>query len=165
MDRVVARQHGNPTEHVPHMPYFEEIAQRFMGRRGALETLGNAFYSPNLFIDSDGSVHIVDALKMTAEGMTSLDISVLDKPGIGTWDLRARAKMHRLGISNQPPFCEPCDLWDYCGGGFYPTRYDPSLAKPFARPSVYHPDLYKLISHIKNRLIQVSPPTPKKAAP
>jgi uncharacterized protein len=39
---------------------------------------------------------------------------------------------------------------DVCGGGYYPHRY--STANGFSNPSVYCPDLMKLIGHI-NRVV------------
>ena len=42
--------------------------------------------------------------------------------------------------------CQTCPVQEICGGGLYAHRYQPGGG--FARPSVYCPDLFKLIGHI-----------------
>jgi uncharacterized protein len=96
-------------------------------------------------IETDGSVEQSDTLKASYDGAgyTGLHVkrdaldAALQLPGVAARQLGER------GLSVQ---CRGCDLRRVCGGGLYAHRYRPGSG--FANPSVYCPDLMRLIRHI-----------------
>jgi uncharacterized protein len=156
-DRAVAKAQGLTDEHVPRIGFFEEIIKRIgaPSHEGKLELLGNGSYAPNLMVETDGSLHLVDSLKTTAENASALNLSVFDRGSLATYEVAIRQQMHKMGVARLAQLCLDCELKQYCRGGFYPNRYDESQpeGQRFTRPSVYHPDLYKLISHMKRELV------------
>jgi len=55
------------------------------------------------------------------------------------------------GIEGLSDTCKQCEIVNVCGGGYYPHRY--SSNGGYENPSVYCKDLFKLISHIKSRVV------------
>jgi uncharacterized protein len=127
---------------------FEDILTRFLGGDSRSEQVG---LSPTAVavIESDGSIEQVDVLKSAypGAGATGLDIrsdeldAVLEHPGIVARQIGAAAMSDR---------CMTCPILQICGGGHYAHRYDP--ASGFRNPSVYCPDMLRLVGHINNRL-------------
>jgi hypothetical protein len=56
----------------------------------------------------------------------------------------------QIGSRALAPQCRGCAVGQICGGGLYPHRYRAETG--FANPSVYCADLYRLISHIRDRV-------------
>jgi uncharacterized protein len=123
---------------------FQDIIHLILGGDAATETVG---LSPSrmLVIETDGSVEQVDTLKIAYQGAadTGLHVardpfdSALTLPGIVARQMGAR------GLSAK---CRACKIHRVCGGGTYAHRYRPGSG--FANPSVYCPDLMRLIDHI-----------------
>jgi uncharacterized protein len=67
--------------------------------------------------------------------------AALSLPEIAARQLGARA------LSAQ---CRSCRIHRVCGGGLYAHRYREGTG--FANPSVYCPDLMRLIDHIRSRM-------------
>lgn len=149
-------QAAKPARHVPRVRLFEEIISRHLGVGTNYEALGSDNMKPrNMVVDSDGTLHLVDSLKTTREGMTDLGISVfqLRKYGIGEASQIMRSKIKRLGMTALAEQCQACPVKHLCGGGYYPMRYDESNAQaPFDRAPIYHPDYLKLINHIVSKM-------------
>jgi len=132
----------------PGVRLFEEIMHLILGGVSPAEMVG---LSPStlLVIETDGAIEQGDALKAAYPGapVTGLHVSrdPLDKalllPGVVARQLGMRA------LSAQ---CQACRLMPVCGGGLYAHRYRSGTG--FANPSVYCPDLIKLISHIRDTL-------------
>jgi uncharacterized protein len=136
----------------PHPPtgvrLFEQIMQLLLGKTVDSETVG---LSPArmVVIETDGSVEQTDTLKAAYAGAAqtglhlrshSLD-EALAQPAIVARQLGERA------LSAQ---CRACPLMRVCGGGLYTHRYREDNG--FANPSVYCPDLIRLITHIGSRM-------------
>ena len=103
-------------------------------------------------METDGSIEQGDALKTTVEGAaaTGLHVAehsfddVLRLPGI-----RAR----QVGLDALSATCRRCELVQVCGGGHYAHRFAAgSAGSGFANPSVYCPDLQRLIRHVYRRM-------------
>lgn len=134
----------------PIINHFQEIVDLILGAPSSLESLG---LSPVdlVVIETNGDIEAVDALKSTYEGATSLGLNVFRN---SFDDALGHAKIvHRqVGIQSLSQTCQSCAIVQICGGGYLPHRYDPRNG--FDNPSVYCSDLWKLIWHIRDRLVQ-----------
>jgi uncharacterized protein len=132
----------------PGIRLFEEIMHLILGGTSPAEIVGLA-PSTLVVIETDGAIEQGDALKAVYPGAPGTGLHVsrdpLDKalqlPGVVARQLGARA------LSAQ---CQACRLMQVCGGGLYAHRYRSGAG--FANPSVYCPDLIKLIGHIRDTM-------------
>src|SRR5262249_32359883 len=100
-------------------------------------------------VNTDGSLEQVDSLRSAHHGAaaTSLDVihnsfdDALRHPAIAA---------RQIGLAALAETCQQCALHQVCGGGHYVHRYRRDTG--FRNPSVYCPDLTKLITHIANRV-------------
>ncbi|MEZ5959785.1 MAG: cyclophane-forming radical SAM/SPASM peptide maturase YhhB [Hyphomonadaceae bacterium] len=101
-------------------------------------------------IETDGTYHDLDVLKVVQEGATRLTGSVQDtsiaavaaSPQLGAH----RARLRKEGLCAQ---CQACPVVDVCGGGSLPHRYG---ANGYDHPTVYCREWLALIQHVQNRL-------------
>lgn len=124
---------------------FEEIMHLILGGASSSEAVG---LSPStlVVIETDGAIEQGDALKVAYPGAprTGLHVSgdqldaALRLPGVVARQLGER------GLSAD---CRECPIRRVCGGGLYAHRYRSGTG--FANPSVYCPDLLRLIDHIR----------------
>jgi uncharacterized protein len=127
---------------------FEEIMHLILGGTSATEMLGLA-PSALVVIETDGAIEQADALKVAYQGAPETGLHVIrDRlddalllPGV------AARQFGERGLSAE---CRACSIRRVCGGGFYAHRY--RVGTGFANPSVYCPDLMRLISHIRNTM-------------
>jgi uncharacterized protein len=139
--------HWYPAPGLP-VRLFEEIMQLLLGADAAHEMLG---LSPTsiVVIETDGAIELADNLKVAyhGAGMTGLHVTdnsldeALLQPGIVA---------RQLGERSLCPQCRACDIRRVCGAGLYAHRYRPGTG--FYNPSVYCPDLIKLIGHIRKTM-------------
>jgi uncharacterized protein len=119
-----------------------------LGGRSWAEMVG---LSPSrlVVIETDGTIEQGDTLKAAYHGAprTGLHVATdpfdaaLSLPGIVARQLGERALCDK---------CRACPIRQVCGGGLYAHRYQASTG--FANPSVYCPDLMRLIGHIKDKM-------------
>jgi uncharacterized protein len=128
----------------PGIRLFQEIIRLFLGKPSASEVVG---LSPArlVVIETDGTIEQGDVLKATYAGATRTGLHVLRDPLDRALDLPGIAA-RQLGELALAGGCQACSIRDICGGGLYAHRYQPG--RGFAGPSVYCPDLLKLINHI-----------------
>jgi uncharacterized protein len=112
-------------------------------------------------IETDGSYHDLDVLKVVSDGATKLSGTVRDTEIADVAASAAiaahRARLRKEGLCST---CQSCPAVDICGGGSLPHRYG---AGTFNHPSVYCAELFALIAHVKHRLardLAGSPPAP-----
>jgi len=125
---------------------FEDIMDLLLGSSSSSDMLG---LSPSrvVFIETDGAIELADNLKVAYHGAAATGLHVssasLDEalllPGVVARQLGARALS---------PQCRACPIHQVCGGGLYAHRYRPGTG--FYNPSVYCPDLIKLIGHVRD---------------
>jgi uncharacterized protein len=128
---------------------FEEIMHLILGGDSSAEMVG---LSPSrmVVIETDGAIEQADTLKAAYHGaaLTGLHVSTdsfeaaLRLPGVAA---------RQLGASALCAQCRACHLHRICGGGLYAHRYRPGAG--FANPSVYCPDLLRLIGHISQTML------------
>lgn len=126
---------------------FHDLIGLMMGSRHSTDAWGG---SPVrlLVIESDGSLGPVDSLRACGDGFTDLGLSVAKGDEIDLvyeHDLFQRALLGKQGLCES---CLKCTFKDVCGGGYLPHRY--SKTNGFDNPSVYCPDIYKMLCHITN---------------
>jgi len=106
-----------------------------------------------LSVETDGTWHDLDVLKVAGEGATRLVGSVMDTPVERLASSTAIATHRRLltksGLSD---VCRACDVVDVCGGGSVPHRH---RAGGFDNPTVYCGEMKALIRHVRTRLAEI----------
>jgi uncharacterized protein len=125
-----------------------EIVAVLLGGPARTEGLGLA-PAGCLVIETDGSIGQDDALRTAYPGATRTGLHVSRDP-LDRALLLAPIVARQLGADALADGCRSCDLHRVCGGGHYPHRYRPGSG--FANPTVYCPDLYALIAHVRDRL-------------
>ncbi|WP_205751827.1 FxsB family cyclophane-forming radical SAM/SPASM peptide maturase [Cryptosporangium phraense] len=132
----------------PRVRMFGAIMRTLLGRAVATEHVGLAPIRL-LVIETDGTLQQVDTLKSTYAGAPETGLNVAGN-ALDDALLHPSIVARQIGVDALGPTCRACSLRDVCGGGDYPHRYRPNSG--FRHPSVYCPDLMRLITHVKNRL-------------
>jgi uncharacterized protein len=131
-----------------HIRLFEEIIHLLLGGKSNTEAVG---LSPSslIVIETDGSIEQTDALKAAYEGASATGLHITRDPfDAALRDPRIAAR--QLGADALSDECQICPVRVICGAGLYAHRYRPGTG--FRNPSVYCPDLFALIMHIRTRL-------------
>ncbi|MGI8624794.1 MAG: cyclophane-forming radical SAM/SPASM peptide maturase YhhB [Solirubrobacteraceae bacterium] len=129
---------------------FEAVLDGLAGLPSGTDALGFGDVSL-LTIETDGSYHDLDVLKITAAGATALGGSVADR-AIRDVAASERLAAHRAllrpdGVSET---CRRCAEVNVCGGGSVPHRY---AGDGFGHPSAYCHELLILIAHARRRMV------------
>jgi len=105
-----------------------------------------------LCIETDGSYHDLDVLKITKPGQTSLGAGV-HTSAIGDIASSPVLAAHRrlLTLEGLAPACQTCSVVSVCGGGAVPHRYS---EQGFVNPTVYCREMFALIKHVERRLAE-----------
>jgi uncharacterized protein len=127
---------------------FEEIMSLLLSGTSASEAVGLA-PAQMVVIETDGSVEQVDSLKAAYHGAADTGLHVTRDP-LDTALLLPGVVARQLGAKALAAECGACPIHQVCGGGLYPHRYRSGTG--FANPSVYCPDLMRLIDHIRTVL-------------
>ncbi|MGH3696875.1 MAG: FxsB family cyclophane-forming radical SAM/SPASM peptide maturase [Pseudonocardiaceae bacterium] len=120
---------------------FDEIIHVALGGRSRVEGVG-VNRPAAIVVETDGAIERSSTLTTAYEGAGSIGLHVAEDSFDAAFAL----------CGSHPPAqaCLDCDLYRTCGGGLYPHRFSPE--RGFVNASVYCPDLYRLISHIRSRL-------------
>jgi uncharacterized protein len=133
---------------------FESIISTLTGGPPLTEALGLK-PSDLAVIETDGSYEQVDSLKRAFGGAPETGLSVFTDP-LNTLARHPGIVARQQGLSGLCDTCQACPVVTSCGGGLYTHRYNsvdrPGSAAGFGHPSVFCPDLFKLITHIQSRL-------------
>lgn len=101
-------------------------------------------------IETDGSYHDLDVLKVTKDGATKIGGSVRDT-SISAVAASPNIATHRRLLS-KPGLCEACQICsiiEICGGGSLPHRFG---ANGFDNPTIYCGEMFALVAHVRGRL-------------
>lgn len=135
----------------PHIPLrtFEALLDVCAGLPSGTDAFGFGDVSL-LSIETDGTYHDLDVLKVTQDGATRLIGSVLDTPIAEVAQSQAieqhRRYLRKEGLSEA---CQSCGIVDICGGGSLPHRFGQD---GFVNPTVYCNEMKRLVAHITERL-------------
>ncbi|MEO3854242.1 FxsB family cyclophane-forming radical SAM/SPASM peptide maturase [Acrocarpospora sp. B8E8] len=128
---------------------FEEIINVLLGRSSATEVIGLT-PSSLVVIETDGTIEQTDSLKVVQQGAAATGLNIVDH----SFDAALRHPgivARQLGWDALSDTCQACRFGRVCGGGLYAHRY--RTGSGFRNPSVYCDDLYRLIEHIRARLV------------
>jgi uncharacterized protein len=128
---------------------FDSLLSALAGLPGGTDAFGLGDISL-LSIETDGSYHDLDVLKITAAGQTSLGGTVHTaaiSDVVSSPELKERRQL--LSMAGLADACHSCQVVDVCGGGSVPHRYS---AEGFRNPTVYCREMLALVRHARNRL-------------
>lgn len=146
--KVFDRWYSAPSQET-RIRIFGEIIHLLLGGTSETEAVG---LSPSslIVVETDGSIEQSDALKAAYEGACATGLHIVrDSFDAALRDPHIAAR--QIGANALAEDCQICPARLVCGAGFYAHRY--RHGSGFRNPSVYCPDLYALIAHIRTRLI------------
>jgi uncharacterized protein len=127
---------------------FEDIMHLILGGASSNEVVG---VSPSrmVVIETDGAIEQADTLKVAYHGAPLTGLHVIHDP-LDAALLLPGVLARQLGARALAAECRACTIRRVCGGGLYAHRY--RVGTGFANPSVYCPDLMRLIGHIRETM-------------
>lgn len=134
---------------------FEAIIRVLLGGSSGLQSIGSEPLN-YLVVETDGTLHADDCLKVCVEGLSDTGLNVFDH---GLADLsQAVPLIHTLMVAGLPVAtgCRNCPELTTCGGGCAPLRY--SRERGFDNPSVWCQDLKALIGHTRAAVLDAEQP-------
>ncbi|GGB72715.1 cyclophane-forming radical SAM/SPASM peptide maturase YhhB [Blastomonas aquatica] len=101
-------------------------------------------------LETDGTWHDLDVLKVAGEGASRL-MGTVDDTAIAVVASSPRLALHRhlLTMDGLSPICRECDVVKICGGGAVPHRFRDG---GFSNPTVYCTEMRAIIRHVVRRL-------------
>lgn len=123
---------------------FDDIIRLVLTGGSSGEAVGLA-PSTMVVVETDGSLEQADSLKAAYEGATMTGLHVTRDPFDAALLLPSMAAQ-QIGVRALAAECRGCRIHQVCGGGQYAHRYRSGTG--FANPSVYCPDLMRLIDHV-----------------
>lgn len=141
---VFDRWYGSPLR-TTRIRLFDEIVHLLLGGASTNEQVG---LSPAgmVVVETDGGIEQSDILKSAYDGAASTGLHVTRDAFDAALALPSVAA-RQIGELALAPQCTACPVARVCGGGLYAHRY--RAGDGFANPSVYSPDLLRLITHIR----------------
>ncbi|MBD9724119.1 FxsB family radical SAM/SPASM domain protein [Streptomyces sp. ID-01-6.2a] len=127
---------------------FGEIICLILGGESHHEALG---LSPRhtLVVETDGSIEQSDMLKVAFHDASHLGLHVLRDPFDSALH-EPTTVAQQIGRAALAEACLSCAVHMVCGAGLYAHRYRQGTG--FLNPSVYCPDLFRLITHIRDTM-------------
>lgn len=131
---------------------FDNLLSTIMGSSSGTDFFG--FGDVNLLtIETDGSYHDLDVLKITENQRSHLGFNVFDhKITEALSSPKIKEHRHLLKFEGLCQTCQVCPVVEVCGGGSVPHRYD---GKSFQNPTIYCQEMKTLITHAQKRLSQL----------
>lgn len=128
---------------------FAEIMHMLLGGASATEAVGLSPVAV-LVIETDGTIEGEDVLKSAYPGAPATGLHI-SRDSFDQALLLPSVAARQIGARALCDVCRSCPVHQVCGGGLYAHRYRSGTG--FANPSVYSPDLFRLISHIRDTLV------------
>ena len=146
--RLFERWYSAPRQET-RIRFFSELLQLVLGPSGGVEGLG-LLPSTLVVIDTDGSIKQLDSLSSAYAGAadTGLHIQTSRFDDALSLPTTVARQIGADGLSQQ---CQSCQVMEICGGGLYPHRYRAGAG--FRNPSVFCEDLFRLITHVRDRFL------------
>ncbi|MGH3244096.1 MAG: FxsB family cyclophane-forming radical SAM/SPASM peptide maturase [Spirillospora sp.] len=132
---------------------FSEILQLLLGGRASSELLGLAPIGVAV-VETDGTIEHSDLLKSVSAQAPATGLHV-SRDSFDRVLAMPTAAVRQLGVEGLSQRCRDCRWAKVCGGGLYAHRYRPGTG--FLNPSVYCPDLLRLIDGVHRRLVSDLP--------
>lgn len=125
---------------------FEHLLSGIIGESNTLDSfgLGTLDY---LTIETDGTYHTTDILKVAFENASSIGMNVFENSINDALNSEKVCQYNEmLSATSLPGKCIKCKYSSLCGAGSLPHRY--SLENGFNNPTIYCNENYYLIEHI-----------------
>lgn len=128
---------------------FESLLDSVAGLPSGTDAFGFGDISL-ITIETDGSYHDLDVLKVAHDGATKLHGSVETHP-ISHLEASKEILEHQRLLTKEGlcSECQRCTVVEICGGGSLPHRYSTGT---FNHPTVYCEEMFALISHVRSKL-------------
>ncbi|WP_367137555.1 FxsB family cyclophane-forming radical SAM/SPASM peptide maturase [Saccharothrix sp. HUAS TT1] len=127
---------------------FEELLSVLLGGRSGVEGIGLT-PSAQVVVETDGSIEVSDILASSSPDASATGLHVARDPFDAALDL-PDVRAGRSGLAGLSGECRRCPVVSACGGGLRAHRFREGAG--FDRPSVYCPDLLRLIGHVRSRV-------------
>ncbi|QFZ22163.1 FxsB family radical SAM/SPASM domain protein [Saccharothrix syringae] len=127
---------------------FEELLNLLLGGRSGVEGIGLS-PSAQVVVETDGSIEVSDILASSSPDAAATGLHVARDPFDAAAELPP-VRAARAGVAGLSGACRRCPVVRVCGGGLRAHRY--LAGAGFDRPSVYCPDLARLIGHVRSRV-------------
>jgi uncharacterized protein len=145
--KVFDRWYGAPQQETS-VRLFEDVLALTLGGAGRSEQIGLSPVAV-VVVETDGAIEQVDSLKSAYAGACDTGLTVfadsfdaaLEHPGVVA---------RQIGRDALCDTCLRCPAHSICGGGHYAHRY--RAGQGFRNPSVYCPDMLRLIRHVTRRV-------------
>jgi len=138
-------------EHYPDLKIrtFDALLESIAGLPSNTDAFGFGDVSL-LNIETDGSYHDLDVLKITRHGGSRTGLTVLENT-IEEAAQSPQIEAHRelLALEGLSLSCQECPVVSICGGGAVPHRY---AADGFKHPTIYCREMMSLIQHAKAKV-------------
>jgi uncharacterized protein len=130
---------------------FEAVLDGLVGLPSTTDAFGLGDVSL-LSVETDGSYHDLDVLKITREGATAIGGGVAEMPVADAAHSHViQAHRELLSFDGLAESCRECPEVAICGGGSVPHRF---AADGFAHPTVYCREMLALIGHARARVTE-----------
>jgi uncharacterized protein len=129
---------------------FDSIISQVLGGPSTTEAIGLA-PADTIVIDTDGAIKQIDPLSAAYDNAAATGLTVMSNALEEALD-DPTTVARQIGLAALGEECHACSVRDICGGGYYPHRY--RAGEGFQNPSVYCPDLLRLITTIRAYVIK-----------
>ena len=128
---------------------FEEIINLLLGGSSRTEEIGLSPVTVAV-VETDGTIGESDLLRVAYPGAGATGFQVA-RDSFDSVLLTPGTAARQRGLEALAAECRACPVARVCGGGLYAHRY--RAGNGFDNPSVYCPDLYRLIAYIRSRVV------------
>ncbi len=141
----------------PYIRSFDIVIGLILGIERGNETIGRK-NNKTICIKPNGDIQAVDNLMVCGNGFTKTKYNIERNTIDEALEDPLIKKYYNSHLDNELHIkCKECIIKNICGGGHLAHRY--SLKNGFNNPSVYCFEIFSLVSHIQNRIIEELPKT------
>jgi uncharacterized protein len=135
------------------LPSLWNILRILLGARSTSDFFGNRPL-PFLFIETDGSIEVLDTLKSVSSTLSSTGLNILEDEIAAVFDTSTTQRRILTGSLPDPEICTDCPEFRTCRGGHIADRYSEEFE--FDAQSVWCKDILHIFRRARE-LIGVTP--------